>query len=55
MIGTILVFIGSFLIITWFGTRSRMISKGTWESEGGGGAYLWLAIYVCIVVAGFFV
>jgi len=55
MLGTILIFAGIFLIITWFGTRKKMISEGKWESEGGGGAYFLLAIYVTIIIAGFLV
>ncbi len=55
MISTALIFAGVFLIITWFGVRKKMMSEGKWESEGGSGAYLWLAIYVGLIIVGFII
>ena len=50
--GTSLTGLGIFLLYIWFGTRRTMIDRGTWETEGGGGAYAWLVIYHLLIVAG---
>lgn len=52
MLSGILIGLGVILIITWFQTRNKMIHEGTWETEGGSGAYLWLIIYIGLIVAG---
>jgi len=55
MLGTIFIFLGSFLVVTWFGTTMKMKKEGTFGEHGGGGAYLWLAIYLGIIITGIFI
>lgn len=52
VVGLGLIALGAFLIYSWFGTRRMMIREGTWEEQGGAGAYIWLAIHLGIVLLG---
>lgn len=50
--GTILFGTAVILIFVWFGTRKKMTEEGTWEEQGGAGAYGWLIIYAVLAVLG---
>jgi hypothetical protein len=52
IVGMGLIAIGGLLLYTWFGTRRKMISEGTWAEQGGAGAYIWLVIHIAIICAG---
>lgn len=54
ILGTILTGTGVLLIVSWFGTRKRMREAGTWERQGGAGAYAWLVIYLVLSCLGIF-
>jgi len=52
VICALLLLVGIGGLVTWFGTRRKMIREGTWAEQGGSGAYLWLLIYVVIILVG---
>jgi hypothetical protein len=52
IVGLGLIAVGGFLLYTWFGTRRMMLREGTRADRGGAGAYIRLAIYVALILAG---
>ena len=54
IIGRILIFLSIILFFIWFRTKRQMKKEGTWQEEGGLGAYLWLLIYIILFILGIY-
>jgi hypothetical protein len=49
--GYIVGTIGVVGLFTWFGTRKKLKSEGTWHTQKAG-ALIWLVIWIVLIIVG---